>query len=92
MLRDLGQQVLQVFVDEVIGYLLNNPAPGLSHYPNPYTGETMPQYTEQQETAVVNPVADGVADGLTNSVSDTVANAGESTWKRLWNWIRGLAK
>lgn len=30
---------------EVITFILENPAPDLSSYPNPYTGETMPQYT-----------------------------------------------
>lgn len=39
---------------EVIGYILNNSAPDLSYYPNPYTGETMPQYVEQQEATVAN--------------------------------------
>jgi len=30
---------------------LENPAPDLSNYPNPYTGETMPRYTVEVEEA-----------------------------------------
>lgn len=35
---------------ETINYILTNPAPDLSNYPNPYTGETMPQYSTKPAT------------------------------------------
>lgn len=36
--------------NEVINYILENPAPDLSMYPNPYTGNTIPQHTIQEHT------------------------------------------
>lgn len=35
--------------NEVINYILENPAPDLSMYPNPYTGKTMPQHIRNNE-------------------------------------------
>ena len=37
---------------EVIEYIVGNPPPDLSNYPNPYTGEVMPQYQQIKEHSV----------------------------------------
>lgn len=37
---------------EVIEYIVGNPPPDLSNYPNPYTGEVIPQYQKNKESLV----------------------------------------
>ena len=38
--------------NDVITFILNNPAPDLSNYPNPYTGDVLPQYQQNKEHLV----------------------------------------